>query len=276
MIYDPVRETEFLVKENISTTEKDGTLRYLCSTYDSQSDRLQLGMANAGPRVLTFASLLQIKEIPLNKSIQTILRLCDQELGNPVEIEFAMTFSPPSLGLLQVRPMVVSSEHIQVSDADLVNEKTLAASEKALGNGLIEDILDIVNVIPDQFELENTQSIACELEIVNRSSVNNGTPYLMIVFGRLAVQIPGWEFPSIRANIWQSGYHRDVPGQFQRGPEPGIPFLSQLNQPWGKLPLHPKVRKISYQLGLVNRAARNPANTICPACEVEGTINYQN
>ena len=195
LIYDPVRETEFLVKENISTAEKDGTLRYLCSTYDSQSDRLQLGMANAGPRVLTFAPLLQIKEIPLNKSIQTILRLCEQELGNPVEIEFAMTFSPPSLGLLQVRPMVVSSEHIQVSDEDLVNEKTLAASEKALGNGLIEDILDIVYVIPDKFELENTRSIASELEIVNRSLVNSGIPYLMIVFGRLGSSDPWLGLP---------------------------------------------------------------------------------
>ena len=195
LIYDPIRETEYLVSENLSTAEKDDTLRYLSSTYDPQSDRLQIGMATPGPRVLNFAPLLQLKEIPLNDCIRAILRLCEEELGNPVEVEFVMTFSPPSLGLLQVRNMVISSENIQVSDDDLVNEKTIAASTNALGNGLVDDIMDIVYVIPDEFKLENTRSIANELDGINQLLVQNGTPYLLIVFGSLGSSDPWLGIP---------------------------------------------------------------------------------
>ncbi|NQS91134.1 MAG: hypothetical protein HQ574_01885 [Chloroflexi bacterium] len=195
LVYDPIRETEYLVKENLTTAEKDGSLRYLCSTYDPQSDRLQMGMANPGPRILTFAPLLHLKELPLNNIIQAILQLCEEELKNPIEIEFAMTFSPPSLGLLQVRPMVVSSENIQVSNEDLVNENTIAASVNALGNGLIDDIVDIVYVIPDKFQLENTRSIASELDLINQVLVKDGTPYLLIVFGRLGSSDPWLGIP---------------------------------------------------------------------------------
>ena len=125
LVYDPIRETEYLVRENITTAEKDGTLRHLCSTYDPQSDRLQIGMGNPGPRVLTFSPLLELNQIPLNNLIKSFLNVCEQELKNPVEIEFAMTFNPPTLGLLQVRSMVVTSETVKVTEEDLTNENAM-------------------------------------------------------------------------------------------------------------------------------------------------------
>jgi len=109
LVYDPIRETEYLVRENLTTAEKDGTLGFLCSTYDPQSDRLQIGMANPGPRALTFSPLLQLNQLPFNILIKSFLDVCETELKNPVEIEFAMTFNPPALGLLQVRSMVITS-----------------------------------------------------------------------------------------------------------------------------------------------------------------------
>jgi len=195
LIYDPVRETEYLIKADLSAAETDGTLKELCSTYDPQGDRLQIGMANPGPRVLNFAPLLQLKKIPLNSIIQELVHLCEQELKSPVEIEFAMNFSPPSLGLLQVRPMVVSSDDIQVSAQDLDHPNALAASENALGNGLIEDIKDIIYVLPEEFELKNTREIADELALFNQSLVDKGTPYLLIVFGRLGSSDPWLGIP---------------------------------------------------------------------------------
>lgn len=195
LVYDPIRETEYLVLGNLAAAEWDGTLKHLCSTYDPQSDRLNPGVAQPGPRALTFAPILQLNYIPLNSVIKEVLELCINEFQRPVEIEFALTFSPPSLGLLQVRPMIVSSDEILVDDQDLVDPGNLAASEKALGNGQIDDIRDIVYVMPEQFSLENTRQIAGELDKVNQYLVNNGKPYLLIVFGRLGSSDPWLGIP---------------------------------------------------------------------------------
>jgi len=195
LLYDPIKETEYLIREDLSTAEKDGTLEHLCSTYDPQSDRLVLGKANPGPRALTFGPLLQLKKFPLNDLLQGILEVCEKKLESPVEIEFAMTFSPPSLGLLQVRPMVVSSQIIELTQEDLNRENLLAASENALGNGCLDDISDIVYVIPDRFELAQTREIASELAGINTSLLGEGRPYLLIVFGRLGSSDPWLGIP---------------------------------------------------------------------------------
>jgi len=195
LIYNPIQETEYLIKGDLSTAESDGTLKELCSTYDSQGDRLQIGMATPGPRVLNFAPLLQLKKFSLNKLVQELIRICEAQLENPVEIEFAMTFSPPSLGLLQVRSMVVSADNVQVSEEDLEDQNALAASENALGNGLIENIKDIVYVLPDSFELEKTREMAEELEQINGELVKTESPYLLIVIGRLGSSDPWLGIP---------------------------------------------------------------------------------
>jgi hypothetical protein len=195
LVYDPIRETEYLIQENLSVAEKDGTLRYLCSTYDPQSDRLQIGMGFPGPRVLTFAPLLDIKEIPLNDMIKSILKICAEQLGGPVEIEFAMTFNPPKLGMLQVRSMVVSSESVDVTEKELFNENAMASSESVLGNGIIDNIQDIVYVMPERFELKNTRLIADDLENINRDLFEQDLPYLLIVFGRLGSSDPWLGIP---------------------------------------------------------------------------------
>lgn len=195
LVYDPIRETEYLIQEDLGTAELDGTLDYLCSTYDPQADRLIPGKTAVGPRALNFAPLLQLKKLPLNDLIRGILELCQEKLKNPVEIEFAMTFSPPSLGLLQVRPMVVSSQIIQLSLADLQQENLLAASESALGNGSLDEICDIVYVIPDQFDPAQTRQIALELAEINSELVVQNRPYLLIVFGRLGSSDPWLGIP---------------------------------------------------------------------------------
>jgi len=195
LIYDPVKETEYLVHENLATAERDGTLQELCSTYDSQADRLLPGLSHSGPRALTFAPLLQLRKYPLNEIIHSLLEICQQQLNTPVEIEFAMTFSPPRLGLVQVRPMVVSAAEVQLSEDDLLHEGSLAASENALGNGELSEIDDIVYVMPDEFDLSKTRTIAHELESINRNLLTEGRPYLLIVFGRIGSSDPWLGIP---------------------------------------------------------------------------------
>lgn len=191
----PRPEMEHLIQEDLSVAEKHDTLRYLGSTYDAQSDRIVIGTNIPGPRVLNFASLLVLKSIPVNDLIHAFLHLCQDKLKNPVELEFAMTFNPNRIGFLQVRPMVVFSDEVEINENDLTQDNVLLASEHVLGNGFINEIEDIVYVDPDLFDLGNSRQIARELEKVNQKLIAEERPYLLIIFGRLGSSDPWLGIP---------------------------------------------------------------------------------
>jgi hypothetical protein len=193
--YNPIKETEYMWKDDLAAAEYDGTLAHLASTYDPQSERLTLGMGMRGPRVLTFAPLLEMDRIPVNRLIQRLLAGCENKLGGPVEIEFAMTFNPHRFGFLQVRPMAVPTGDQSIDAEDLKDKQVIAASEQVLGNGTLEEIRDVVYVIPQRFELQHTRQIAQELEEINRSLIHENKPYLLIVFGRLGTLDPWLGIP---------------------------------------------------------------------------------
>jgi hypothetical protein len=187
--YDPIRETEHLVQPGLAEAEADDALRYLVSTYDSGSDRLNPGLDLRGPRALTFAPLLGSRLLPFNDVLKRLLDLSEGALGTPVEIEFAINLErrdalPARVGFLQVRPMMVGGERVDVSDDDLVAENVILASETVLGNGERTDLQDVVFVRPDAFEPAETPAIAKELEKINRRLTEEGRRYLLIGFGR--------------------------------------------------------------------------------------------
>ena len=193
--YDPIKETEFMLEENITVAEPDGTLRFVASTYIPDSGRVSIGVGNPGPRVINFGYLLVLNDIPLNNLIETLLKSCEEELKTPVEIEFAVTFNPLRFGFLQVRPMVVSSDKVEVTEEDLLDDNILVASKRVLGNGINNTIKDIVYVKPESFEAKHTNQIAGELESINKILVNLHRPYLLIGFGRWGSSDPWLGIP---------------------------------------------------------------------------------
>ncbi len=193
--YDPIQETEYLVRLNLSDAEADGTLSHIASVYDVQEDRISIGLDREGPRVLNFAGLLGLKGVPLNDVIRSLLSLSQQSLGTPVEIEFAATFNPHRFGFLQVRPMVVPGDKIDIAEEELKGENVLLASENVLGNGIIETIRDIVYVKPQEFEAQYSPRIALELETVNRGLLEKERPYVLIGFGRWGSSDPWGGIP---------------------------------------------------------------------------------
>ncbi len=193
--YNPIQETEYLRLENLAAAEKDGALRRLVSTYDPQAERLSIGSAARGPRVLTFAPLLLLKDIPFNALIAQMLTVLEKTLGYPVEIEFAMTFDPHCFRLLQVRPMLAPAECQEIRCEDLTAPRVVIASEAALGDGSLEGIEDVVYVLPARFELKSTRLIAAELEAHNHALLAARRPYILIVFGRLGTLDPWLGIP---------------------------------------------------------------------------------
>ncbi len=187
--FDPIAETEYLVRGSLADAEYDNTLRHLASTYLADSDRLSPGVGAAGPRIVNFAPLLVLEEYPLNRLLGPLLAACRERVGCDVEIEFAATFprgedASLRLGFLQVRPMAVSDEAVDISDAELAAPNVLLASEQVMGNGSVTGLVDVVYVKPGSFETRHTKAIAQQLEQVNTALADEGRPYLLIGFGR--------------------------------------------------------------------------------------------
>ncbi|MGB2986756.1 MAG: PEP/pyruvate-binding domain-containing protein [Phycisphaerae bacterium] len=198
--YDPIHETEYLVRASLENAEADGTLRYVASTYIAASDRLNMGIGSPGPRAITFAPILDLPDIPLNNLAKTLLRISEQAAEAKVEIEFAMTLDPEQglparFGFLQVRPMMVSDEFVEVSAEEMAAENVLAASESVLGNGVINTLEDVVYVRPEEFEAKHTPEIAAEIEAMNVELVKAERPYLLIGFGRWGSSDPWLGIP---------------------------------------------------------------------------------
>ncbi len=186
--YDPIAETEYLVKGELADAERDGTLRHSASTYDPSSNRISVGTLAQGPRLLDFATVLGNDELPLNDALRALLAASEAATGAKVEIEFAVDFPPgrgaAQLGFLQVRPMVVSTQPVEIGPGDLADGTALVVSESAMGNVLRSDIRDVVFVKPESFDARSTPEIAVEIAAINRKLVAARLPYLLIGFGR--------------------------------------------------------------------------------------------
>ena len=198
--FDPIHETEYLVEGDLHDAEVNGSLYYTASTYDPQNDKLTVGTGLPGPRVLTIAPSLMVRDIPLNNLLKNLLELSENALQNEVEIEFALSLHPEyglpaRLGFLQVRPMSVSDAKVEVTDDELSASNALVASKVVIGNGTEESISDIVYVKPQAFDAKNTNKIASDLiEFVNRLA-DDDRKYMLITLGRLGTTDPWMGVP---------------------------------------------------------------------------------
>lgn len=186
-MYDPVNESEYLIKSDINDAEEDGTLNYVCSTYDVSSERVKPGTGHSGPRILNFNPILDLNLISLNNLLKKLMKVSEDAIGAPVEIEFAMTLKKdgklsPRFGFLQVRPMVVTNDEVMIEEKEFAD--ALFSSNYVLGNGTVDYIEDVVYVKPETFDVSNTEIIAGEIETLNRKLKDENKKYLLVGFGR--------------------------------------------------------------------------------------------
>jgi hypothetical protein len=198
--YDPTAETEYLVLSDLTAADYDGTLGRIASTYDPRSDRLVPGTGPDGPRVLNFAPLLVLGDLPFNDLLRRLLAICEDALDAEVEIEFAAVLPRASgekvrFGFLQVRPMAVSVEPVEIGEHEWNDAGLVVASSRTMGNGTLDSIRDIVYVKPEPFEARHTRSVADEVARLNDALVDAGRPYLLIGFGRWGSSDPWLGIP---------------------------------------------------------------------------------
>lgn len=172
----------------ISQATKDQSLEYVASTYSRENDCIYDTVHQPGPKVVTFAPILKYDRLPLTQIIKDLLSLGKQSFGANVEIEFAVNIpkdssKPKEFNFLQIRPMVVGREALQVDLAD--KDRAFCFSRRTIGNGLHENIHDIIFVNPTSFELQESCRIAEEIGELNHRLFEEGRRCILIGFGRM-------------------------------------------------------------------------------------------
>ena len=181
-----------LLKLHVKEAEKDGTLQYIASTYDVQDQVLLEGYyPGPGRKVITFSGILQHDVFPLAAILNTILKMGREEMGRPVEIEFAVNLNKADnkkvsgqFYLLQLRPIVDNKTMIE-EDLRLVSKTNcLLQSSHALGHGIINDVYDIIYVKTSEFNASNNLLIAAEIGKINERMVAEDRNYILVGPGR--------------------------------------------------------------------------------------------
>ncbi|HSH52771.1 MAG TPA: PEP/pyruvate-binding domain-containing protein, partial [Bacteroidales bacterium] len=173
----------------IKDAEKDSSLKFAASTYDFENNMLRDGMLYEGKRVITFANILKHEIFPLAEILKTLLQIGQKEMGNPIEIEFAIDLNVEKdqsyvFNFLQIRPIV---ENDQINDFDLdevKQEDTIIYCESALGNGRIDEVYDFVYVKPEAFKSLDTKIIASEIGALNEKFIHEKRNYVLVGPGR--------------------------------------------------------------------------------------------
>ena len=177
-----------LLKLPVKEAEADGSLNYIASTYDPYDMVIRDGIYPGGRKVITFANILQHDVFPLPRILQLVQKYGQGEMRRPVEIEFAVNFNAKEKNgtfyLLQIRPMVDMKADL-AEDLNLIpTEQILLRSENALGQGVMDDIQDVIYVKTDGYSASNNQLIAYDIEKLNRRFLDEGKHYVLVGPGR--------------------------------------------------------------------------------------------
>ena len=177
-----------MVRANLKDAEADETLRFVASTYDPARDRVIPGVGSRGARILDFAPLLVLEQFPLNNLIASSAGGSGERAGrkgrNRVRCHHgtaarraARTFR---LGFLQVRPMVVSYEVVEVT-APRISPTPAPSSLPtwSWATASQNDIQDIVFVRPENFSpMQTPADRATNWRRINRELAEQHRPYL--------------------------------------------------------------------------------------------------
>ena len=178
-----------LLRLNLKDADADGSLKFIVSTYDPYDQVIRDGYYPGGRKILSFVNVLQHEVFPLADTLDQILHVGQDEMGRPIEIEFAVNIDPQNLGfatfyLLQVRP-IVDNKEVMEEDLTLVEqEDTILTSTSVLGQGIVTDVQDIIYVKTGAFCSSNNQSIAYDIEKMNRQFTGEEKNYVLVGPGR--------------------------------------------------------------------------------------------
>lgn len=183
-----------LLRLNLKDADADGSLKFIVSTYDPYDQIIRDGYYPGGRKILSFVNILQHDVFPLADTLDQILHVGQDEMGRPIEIEFAVNIDPvraeqsptptATFYLLQIRP-IVDNKEVMEEDLTLVGqEDTILSSTSVLGHGIVTDVQDIIYMKTGAFSSSNNQLIAYDIEKINRKFTAEEKNYVLVGPGR--------------------------------------------------------------------------------------------
>ncbi len=249
-----------ILKIGLNEINNEGALRFAASTYDFNNNVLRDGITHPGKRVITFANVLQHRLFPLSEILDTLLSLGQQEMNNPIEIEFAANLETPPgtpkiFNFLQIRPIVHTDEAYSINLDHVKPHETIIYTDSALGNGIFKDLCDLVYIKPESFNPAENKEIATDIEKLNSLFLKEGVSYILVGPGRWGSTDP-WlgipiKWPQISAAriIVESGLKN-----YRIDPSQGTHFFQNLTSfRVGYFTINPYIDEGHYDLEYLNR-----------------------
>ena len=199
----------FLDLHPLAAAEEDGTLAIAGSVFDAVDDQIRDNLQHPGPRVVTFNNLLKWNAVPLAEALAMLLGMLRDAMGSEIEVEFALDMGDwgkhpargqhrrePRLYILQVRPMAaLGNREITIDLDSLPEERVVCRTHRALGEGLIDDIRDIVFVETPDPTSKEARAIATDVGTINDALVAEDRGYMLIGPGRWGTSDPDLGIP---------------------------------------------------------------------------------
>lgn len=178
-----------LLKISVRDAEKDGTLRFIASTFSVEDQAIYDGVYPNGRKVITFANILEHDVFPLADILKEVLSVSQLEMSRPIEIEFAVnldykTGTQHQFYLLQIRPIIDNKEFINEDIGAIPTSDAIITSTSTLGHGITNDIYDIVYVNPEMFSASNNRLIMYDIEKINKMLCAENRHYILVGPGR--------------------------------------------------------------------------------------------
>ncbi len=177
-----------LLKLSVREADKDGALQHLASTYNPTDQVIYPGVYPDGRKIISFVGVLEHDVVPLPHLLREVLRLGQEAMRRPVEIEFAVEIEAASRScvfyLLQIRPMVDVKSDVHINLSEIRPETILLQSNNALGHGQMDGITDVVYVKTEGYNAGNNPLIADEISRINAKFLDRGEHYVLVGPGR--------------------------------------------------------------------------------------------
>ncbi len=162
-------------------------LKFISSTYDPNDQIIRDGYYEGGRKIISFANILKHDTMPLAETLDEVLSMGQQGMGRPVEIEFAVNIenhNKAQFYILQIRPIVDSKEVVNENLDEIESEDVILHSFNAMGNGISNDVYDVVYVKTDGFAAINNPAIASQIESLNEKFRESDSNYVLVGPGR--------------------------------------------------------------------------------------------
>ncbi len=173
---------------------EDGSLRWIGSMYDYQNNIIRDGLRFKGIPLVTFSNILKNDVFPLAKVVKKVLEIGQKEMNQPVEVEFAVDLQNANgnhvFYPLQIRPIVEGEETFKEDLENLNPKEQLIYSNSALGNGIIDNVCDVVFIKSQEFKPANMIKMVPNIDQINDRLLSEKKNYILIGPGRWGSQDP--------------------------------------------------------------------------------------